>query len=149
MNRQYNINLNKEHGFNLIEILVTMLILAIGLMGIAALQFKGLQYNHDAYSRSQINFLAYDIADRIRLNRDNATTYVGDFTLGGSAPTGCTQSTGADKDNDLACWRLAVYNALPPGSEANITQAAGIFQIELSWTDRGNNTHDINYSFQP
>ena len=149
MKRHNEIKISTNLGFNLIEILVTMLILAIGLMGIAALQFKGLQYNQDAYSRSQINFLAYDIADRIRLNRDNAADYVGNFTLGGTAPTGCNQASGADKDNDLACWRLSVYNALPPGSEANITQASGVMEVELTWTDRGNNSHDIRYSFQP
>ncbi len=147
MNRPCNIS--NERGFNLIEILVTMLILAIGLMGIAALQFKGLQYNYDAYSRSQINFLAYDIADRMRLNRDNAADYVGNYTLGGTAPTGCTQSTGADKDNDLACWRLSVYNALPPGSQANITQSSGEYEVLLSWTDRGSTVRNVRYSFQP
>jgi type IV pilus assembly protein PilV len=149
MKKQLHFNITHNKGFNLIEILVTMLIMAIGLMGIAALQFKGLQYNHDAYSRSQVNFLAYDIADRIRLNRANASDYVGNYTLTATAPTGCVQATGADKDNDLACWRLQVFNALPPGSEANITEAAGEFEIELSWTDRGNFTHDITYSFQP
>lgn len=149
MNQQMQININNCRGFNLIEILVTMLIMAVGLLGIAALQFKGLQYNTDAYSRSQINFLAYDITDRIRLNRANAASYVGNYTIPATAPTGCTQSTGADKDNDLACWRLAVYNSLPPGSEANITQASGVIEIELSWTDRGNVTHDITYAFQP
>ena len=63
------------------EILVTMLVMAVGLLGIAALQFKGLQYNHDAYVRSQVNFLAYDIADRIRLNRANAASYIGDHDI--------------------------------------------------------------------
>ncbi len=149
MKKQLRIKVTHSKGFNLIEILVTMLIMAVGLMGIAALQFKGLQYNHDAYTRTQINFLAYDIADRIRLNRDNASTYVEDYDITATAPTGCNQATGADKDNDLACWRLLAYNSLPPGSEANITQAAGVYEIELSWTDRGNITHDITYAFQP
>jgi len=149
MKIQPQLNVSGNRGFNLIEILVTMLIIAVGLLGIVALQFKGLQYNHDAYSRSQINFLAYDIADRIRLNRDNAVDYVSNYTLTATAPTGCDETMGADKDNDLACWRLMVYNALPPGSEANITQASGIYEIELSWTDRSNFTHDIIYAFQP
>lgn len=141
--------LSHSRGFNLIEVLVTMLIIAVGLLGIAALQFKGLQYNADAYSRSQINFLAYDIADRIRLNRDNAADYISNYTLTATAPTGCTQSTASDATNDLACWRQSVFNALPPGTEANITQASGVYEIELSWTDRSNLTHDITYSFQP
>ena len=58
----------KSHGgFTLIEVLVTLVILAVGLLGIASLQLKGAQFNHDAVLRSQISTLAYDIADRVRL----------------------------------------------------------------------------------
>tara|TARA_R110002072_G_C7974566_1_gene535218 strand:+ start:2785 stop:3234 length:450 start_codon:yes stop_codon:yes gene_type:complete len=136
-------------GFSLIEVLVAMLILAIGFMGIAALQFKGLKYNTDALLRSQINILGYDIADRIRLNRSNAASYVNDYTILTTAPTGCTQATGADATNDLNCWHLQAYNALPPGSTANITAAGGQYTVALAWTDREGDTHTINYTFQP
>ena len=62
-------------GFTLIEVLVALLILAVGLLGIAALQFKGMRYSNDAFMRSQITFLAYDIADRIRANAANGAAY--------------------------------------------------------------------------
>ncbi len=152
MNKQFKIKTNRTNkGFTLIEVLVTMLVMAVGLLGIAALQFKGLQYSHDAYIRSQINFLAYDIADRIRLNRDNATSYVNtpDYIVPTALPPGCIQSIGANAANDLACWRQQVFFAIPPGSKANITQSAGVYEVELGWTDKGNLTHNITYSFQP
>lgn len=136
-------------GFSLIEVLVAMLILAVGFMGIAALQFKGLKYNTDALLRSQINLLAYDIADRVRLNRNNAADYVGDYELTTTAPTGCVQSAATGATNDLACWRLHGYNALPPGSNMNITAAASLYTVMLDWTDREGDTHTINYTFQP
>lgn len=153
MRTQSSVSISANRGFNLIEILVTMLIMAVGLMGIAALQFKGLQYNHDAYSRTQINFLAYDITDRIRLNRAAAATYVaeGAYTAG-TAHTACDNTLGADKDNDMNCWYDLIDAALPAGAIADITEPvanSGIYQVSIQWTDRGNSTHTINYSFQP
>jgi type IV pilus assembly protein PilV len=141
-------------GFTLIEVLVAMLIIAIGVLGIAALQFKGLQYNQDAYFRTQVNFLAYDIADRMRLNKANAAAYASNLTsynVPGTRPTGCTQTgTGAvGVTNDLACWKQQIYDAMPPGSLADINNdGAGQYTIKLSWTDREGNTHDVTYTFE-
>lgn len=120
-------------GFTLIEVLITLLILAIGLMGVAALQFRGLQYNHDAYMRSQINFLAYDIADRMRINSDNAGDYAtpGVYTV--TAPGGantCDEGVGGDATNDLGCWYNAVDRALPPGSTADITASGDRYTVD-------------------
>lgn len=149
MNKQARINITRSKGFNLIEILVTMLIMAVGLLGISALQFRGLQYSQDAYVRSQVNFLAYDIADRIRLNRANALDYVGNHIVNPAVAPVCVQSTGANAANDLGCWRELAYASLPAGSKAHITQAAGVYRVDLGWTDKGNITHTVTYSFQP
>lgn len=140
---------NRVGGFTLIEVLVAMMVLAIGMLGIAAMQLRGLQYSHDAYLRSQVSVLAYGIADRMRLNQANAATYIEDYTVPVIAPTGCdfTASTIA---NDKLCWYQELYNAMPPGSTANITDAGGNeFDVELTWTDRENNDHEVTYRFQP
>lgn len=142
-------------GFTLIEILVALLILAIGVLGIAALQFKGMQYNQDAYYRTQVNFLAYDIADRMRLNQDNAADYasgINDYEVPSSAPGGCSHTgTGAvGATNDLNCWKAMLFEALPPGSKADINNdGSGLYTVTLTWTDREGNDHDIEYTFQP
>ena len=120
-----------EKGFSLIEILIAMLILAVGVLGIAALQFKGLQYSNDAHFRSQISNLVSDIADRMRINKTNAASYVSTYTLTTTRPTGCTEATGASAANDLACWRAQVWDALPPLSKVNI---ADVCIIMLSRT---------------
>jgi prepilin-type N-terminal cleavage/methylation domain-containing protein len=59
----------KQSGFSLVEVLVAMLVLAIGLLGLAALQTQGVRFNHDAYVRTNATSLAYDIVDKMRLNR--------------------------------------------------------------------------------
>lgn len=143
-------------GFTLIEVLVAMLITAIGIMGIAALQFKGLQYNQDAYYRTQINFLAYDIADRMRLNQKNASTYVmaNAYEVPADKPAGCKQTgtNAVGKSNDMACWKEQLWESLPPGSTAQIADSGnGLFTVTLAWVDRENpgNLKTLDYTFQP
>jgi type IV pilus assembly protein PilV len=141
-----------ENGFSLIEVLVTLLILAIGLLSIAAMQLKGLQYNHDAYMRSQVNVLSYDIADRMRLNRGNVANYVSNYTVPANMPAGCVVATGADAVNDLACWRLTLFNTIPPGSVADVSVNAGspnMYDITINWTDREGSNRAVQYTFQP
>ena len=60
--------MNKNTGFTLIEVLIAMIILAVGLLGLAGLQATSLRNNQSAYNRSVATQLAYDIADRMRAN---------------------------------------------------------------------------------
>jgi len=145
----------RSQGFTLIEVLVTMLILAVGLLGIAALQLKGLQFNHDAAMRSQISTLAYDIADRIRLsnsvNSALPASYLGNYQSGNAGA--CDQTvypdSAADVTTDLNCWHQAVDSALPPGSNANVAYDAAQdeYTVTLGWSDREGQSHDVLYTF--
>ena len=55
-------------GFTLLEVLIALLIISIGLLGVATLQIRGQQFNQVSYFRTQATFLAYDLMDRIRVN---------------------------------------------------------------------------------
>lgn len=134
-------------GFTLLEVMVALMVLAVGALGIAAMQLRGLQYNHDAYLRSQISVLAYDMSDRMRLNRALATSYASTYTVPVSAPTGC-QTELATPANDLVCWQTQLSNALPPGSTADIVLAGGEYTIDIAWTDRDGSPRSIEYTFQ-
>lgn len=125
-----------------------MLVLAVGLLGVAAMQMRGLQYSHDAYLRSQVSLLAYDIADRIRLNKANASSYATTYTVPATAPTGCVVNS-VTAANDLACWHRQVFDAIPPGSRADITLASGEYTVELEWQNRDGTTRTIEYTFIP
>lgn len=59
---------SQNHGFSLVEVMVALLVLSIGLLGLAALQTTSMQYNTGSYLRTQATFLAYDIIDRMRAN---------------------------------------------------------------------------------
>lgn len=69
MNR---LKLKKSRGVSLIEVLVAVLVLSIGLLGLAALQGSSLQAGQSAYHRTQATNIAYEIADFARLNRSAA-----------------------------------------------------------------------------
>ena len=134
MNKQRTMQFTRrrrDSGFSIIEVLVALLVLAIGLLGLAALQAQGLRFNHDAYVRTQATQLAYDIIDRMRANRANAGAY-----MAGDPGIGC-DPTDASINMDLSCWYESLDAALPGGDgviTANAT--ANFFDVTVRWVDR-------------
>ena len=108
---------DSNKGFSLIEVLVTIVILTIGLLGLAGLQFRALTSQMESYQRSQALILLKDMADRIDNNRVNAASYVTTTPLGtGSAS--CT-ATGAGSAGDLCEWNNALLGAAELDSAGN------------------------------
>jgi type IV pilus assembly protein PilV len=58
--------MTNQRGFTLTEVLIAVLVLAVGLLGLAGLQLAGMKSNHSAYLRSQATIVAYDLLDRMR-----------------------------------------------------------------------------------
>mgnify|MGYP006394106645 CR=1 FL=1 len=65
-------DIEKSRGFTMVELLVAILILAIGLLGVAGVQLRSLQQNATAAQGTQVNIYAQDVLERIRLNNDAA-----------------------------------------------------------------------------
>lgn len=104
-----------QGGFGLIEVLVTLIIIAVGLLGLAGLQTRAQQAELEAYQRAQALVLLQDIAQRIRSNRQAARCYEivaaqdGEDYIGqGNDPAACagwgTIATRALADDDLNAW---------------------------------------------
>ncbi|WP_163830932.1 type IV pilus modification protein PilV [Spartinivicinus ruber] len=97
----------KQQGVGLMEILISILVLSIGLLGLAGLQAVGLKNNSQSFDRSYAVFLANNILDRIRANPTaDYTTGVDDAP--GVAANSCETGTcnaSALKDYDLAQWK--------------------------------------------
>ncbi len=132
---------NRARGFTLVEALVALLVLSIGLLGVAAMQLSSLRANSGAFQRSQATFLAQDLADRMRANRTAALAQAYDFTFG-TAPPPAPANTA---EIDLAAWKARLAATLPPGSsgstaddpDAAVTTnvATGIVTIAIRWDD--------------
>jgi type IV pilus assembly protein PilV len=108
-----------QSGFTMVEVLVALVVLAIGLLGIAALYLNSLQSGRTAIYRTQAVALAADLADRIRMNRTAQAGYTTAFT-DVVAPVGACITTGGCTDTqlattDLANWKAALAQALPDG----------------------------------
>lgn len=149
--------MKRQSGFTLIEILIAMLVLSVGVMGVAAMQLVSFQTNQSAYARSQATYLAQDIFDRIRANPDayNSTvTYDAINACDGDAvpadPVCITTSAGcspqATAEQDIREWSANFVNvfalgdfrpALPNGC-ATVARVAGTnqFTATVSWDER-------------
>lgn len=122
--------LRKQHGFSMIEVLVTVLILAIGLLGLAGLQSTSLRSNHSAMLRSQATVLAYDIADRLRANRTAALNGNYDVDLE-ETPTGTSMVA-----TDIIAWKDNLAEMLPLGDGAIARdEDDNRFTITVQWDD--------------
>lgn len=146
--------MNKNTGFTLIEILIAMLVLAVGLLGLAGLQATSLRNNQSAYNRSQAIQLAYDLADRMRANVAGVGTYTAILPSAAVAQGSCltvsaTCTAAVMAQNDLFEWNSAVSTALPSGSGTIISVAGNIFTITITWDDnRDGNVDGDDPNFQ-
>jgi type IV pilus assembly protein PilV len=99
-----------ELGVTMIEVLITIVIAAFGLLGIAALQGRMQLAEMEAYQRSQATVLLRYMTDRINANRKNAMSYVTAAPVGSSVGVqDCTGLTGADLD--LCEWNNLLAGA--------------------------------------
>lgn len=115
-------------GFTLLEVLIALVVLSIGLLGLAGLQLTSLQASNDSYGRTQATILAYDIADRMRANVPAAIN--GNYIISPGTPpaapavdctaTSCTTAQMAQDDTFDWFQQVTTANVLPGGT-ARIT----------------------------
>jgi type IV pilus assembly protein PilV len=117
----------KQQGVTLIEVLITIVLMAFGLLGVVLMQTISLKSNHESSQRTSANYLAEDIISRIRsAPLANISTY-DDGSTHISNPTACTQADECDLLNkishDLLEWRALLASA------SNLVNASGCIQI--------------------
>jgi len=132
-----------HHGFSMVEVLVTLMVLSIGLLGLAAMQTSSIQNTHGAYLRTQATHLAYDMLDRMRANMTgvnngnynniDANESIDNYTDPGCVAAGCTfpQMT----TTDTAQWEVDLASQLPAGQGTVVNAGNNVFTITVTWGD--------------
>lgn len=152
-----------QAGVSLVEVLVTLIVMSVGMLGIAALYVTSLQAKTTSQSRMKAVNLAYDIADRIRANPTAANSYaIADIASAANPAAACIQTAATGVDctpqqlaaSDLFQWSALVRNAptgLPGNVSGSITRTAStattpeMFTILLGWSEQtgGNLTYSL------
>lgn len=138
--------MNFTKGFSLVEVLVAIVVLSIGLLGLAGLQTTSLKANNSAYQRTQASIMANEILDRMRANRVGvqAGFYDNPYATTPADP-GCGTSSSCTVENmakyDVWYWETSLNNALPQG-QGNITGngSGSVFTITVMWDDERRGT---------
>ena len=123
MQSKYQITNIYQRALTLTEILVAVVVLSIGLLGMAGIQMKGLRGTHNTFLRSQATALATDLAERIRANPSGISLAVSSSTNTNysmvnfsestdcsTAPTSCGSINGNAATTDCTTAQIAAYD---------------------------------------
>lgn len=139
----------RQHGFSLLEVLIALLVLSIGLLGLAGLQTFSLKFNHQSYERTQATMLINEMIDRMRANPtavfagsfDNVIS--GDpytaYASYGSCPASCSAQELANYD--IYSWKKRMQEAgMLAGGEGGISvdPATGLVTLTVQWNEDDN-----------
>lgn len=131
----------RQRGFGMIEVMVAVLVLAVGVMGFAGLQSRAVQASGDSYYRTQAMSIAQDLAERMRVNSSQKTYYLTTTlwptTTQTTIPSACISAactTQAMADYDAAIIRYNAQTLLPQGLvKVEQCKASAVNCIYVSW----------------
>jgi len=158
-----------QMGSSLIEVLISLLVLAGGLLGIAGVQSVSLRNNQAAYYRTQATMLSADMIESMRANKTGVALDAYDDVAGAATAAcftiaGCTPAQMAAQD--VLTWSAQVAAALPGGDSVVCIDSSGndgdttnmacdgagnIYAIKLWWDDDRDGTAEMRYvtTWQP
>ncbi|EAQ95818.2 type IV pilus modification protein PilV [Congregibacter litoralis] len=134
---------NHQRGVGMIEVLIAIVIVALGVLAIARLQTNMVRFNQSALLRSQASLFVYDLTDRMRADLQGAIDgdYNRDFAdaipVGGTLPA-----------DELAEWLTRIGERLPNGQGA-VATAGDTITVSVRWDDsRGEEAVEVFSSTQ-
>lgn len=135
-----------QRGFSLFEVLITVVVISIGLLGLAALQFAGLRAANSAQEHTQATLLAQDVAERIHANATRS--YDGIDLTGSSSVTTVVCDSGHFCDptslrlHDIAQWKKMIDQPLLANLRVMINHHGAnpddYYTVTLTWGNSDN-----------
>lgn len=139
-------------GFSLLEMLITVLLVAVGILGMVAMQGRAIQYTQDSVQRTHAVMLANELLEIVRANPASLETNAEDTPFFSSLPAGATESclelseTKELVSSQMACWSSKVRMLLPGAADVAshfsscLSSSPGVcntdgavIQIQLAW----------------
>ncbi|MDR4516344.1 MAG: type IV pilus modification protein PilV [Nitrosomonas sp.] len=132
--------MTKSDGFSMLEVLVTVLVLSLGLLGMAGLITTGMKSNTTAHFRSIAIHQTHDIADRMRANLAGVRSGLyNDLTIDAPSSDDC-MAAACDAAQmavyDHAQWNIANANLLPNGRGTVSGDLVNGYVITIMWTEK-------------
>lgn len=125
-----SMNVHAQRGVGLIEVLIAVLVLSIGMLGMAGLQTWSLRNNESALQRGMAVVQAYYIADAMRADRTNAVNGVFDLGIADAAPGGTDFASTSRAD-----WRASLQQVLGPDATGGIDCNGPVCDVVVRWND--------------
>ncbi len=137
----HQIPIIKQHnnkGFSLLEVMIAMVIFAVGVLGLAGMQALALENSFESASRNQAIILAYSMSDRMLANRQGGDAYRIDSALTPTPQTDCSIAECATTAEivmyDQSEWKQTLAQQLLAG-DGSITGASPNFTITVFWDE--------------
>jgi type IV pilus assembly protein PilV len=132
----------QQRGFSLVEVMIAMVIMSVGMLGIAGLYVQSMQAGRTSMFRHHAVTLAGDVADRIRANPTAGAVYMGGGVDNGCVGQGVDCSEPEMATHDIFLWAQQATDTLPNG-QVQITFDGAVtpptYVIEVSWDEPGEN----------
>lgn len=132
---------SRQKGFTLIEVLIALIIMSVGMLGIASLYVQSMQAGRTSLFRHNAVTLAGDVADRIRANRTAGVVYeTAGGVDGGCVTGGVTCSAPQMALHDILVWDEQAAGTLPNGQIVvtfDNTVVPPTYTIQVNWDEPG------------
>jgi type IV pilus assembly protein PilV len=132
------------NGFTLVEVMVSIVLLTISMLGLAALQNSSTRFDHQAFLRSQSVIQMTDIVDRMRANNGGV---VGGYYTPNPVPDSYARDCGDSSQTcspqelavfDIVKWKIGNLAKLPNGTGTITALGGNIFEISVLWEEQDN-----------
>lgn len=136
----------RQRGFSLVEVLIALVIMSVGMLGIAGLYVQSMQAGRTSMLRHNAVTLAGDVADRIRANPRAGIAYAGAGADNGCVAMGTDCDEASMAAHDIFLWNNQAGGTLPNGGVTVLfddTVFPPLYTITVNWDEPGVN---LNYS---